>query len=292
MSEYENAVELKGVTKRYDGFTLDSLSFTVPKGCIMGFIGQNGAGKTTTIQSMLNIIPIDSGEISLLGLDHIRDENEAKERMSAVFDDCPFGEVFTAEQIEKVFRGLYLNWSKSTFFQYVDKFQIPRKKKVGNLSKGMKMKLQIAVALSHDAELLVMDEATAGLDPIVRNEILDLFRDYLMDGKRSILMSSHITSDLEKIADCLTFIDNGKLLLTGYKDDILETHGVIKCTREEYKEFAPEDYISARLNDFGAEIMTADRAETARKYSGAIIEKTTLEEIMQFYVNAGKKEWS
>ena len=292
MSEYENAVEIKGLTKRYDGFTLDNISFTVPKGCIMGFIGQNGAGKTTTIQSMLNIIPIDSGEIKLLGLDHIKDENAAKERMSAVFDDCPFGEVFTAEQIERVFRGLYRNWSISTYYQYVEQFQIPRKKKVGNLSKGMKTKLQIAVALSHNAELLIMDEATSGLDPIVRNEILDIFRDYLMDGTRSILMSSHITSDLEKIADCLTFIDNGKLLLTGYKDEILEKHGVIKCTRGEYKEFAPEDYISARLNDFGAEIMTANRASTAKKYSGAIIEKTTLEEIMQFYVNAGKKEWS
>lgn len=292
MTEYENAVEIRGLTKRFDGFTLDNISFTVPKGCIMGFIGQNGAGKTTTIQSMLNIIPIDAGGISLLGLDHIKDENEVKERIGVALDDCPFGEVFTPVQIERVFRGLFRNWRTDTFFRYIDRFQLPRDKKVGNLSKGMKMKLQIAVALSHDAELLIMDEATSGLDPIIRNEILDVFRDYLMDGERSILMSSHITSDLEKIADCLTFIDNGKLLLTGYKDDILETHGVIKCTREEYKEFAPEDYISARLNDFGAEIMTADRAETARKYSGAIIEKTTLEEIMQFYVNAGKKEWS
>ncbi len=154
------------------------------------------------------------------------------------------------------------------------------------------MKLQIAVALSHDAELLIMDEATSGLDPIVRNEILDVFRDYLMDGSRSILMSSHITSDLEIIADCVTFINNGKLLLTGFNDEILEKYGVIKCTREEYQEIDPEDYISARLNDFGVQIMTADRAAAAKKYSGAVIEKTTLEEIMQFYVNAEKKEWS
>lgn len=292
MTEYENAVEIRGLTKCYDGFTLDNISFTVPKGCIMGFIGQNGAGKTTTIQSMLNIIPIDSGEIRLLGMDHIQNENIVKERMSAVFDECPFGEIFTPVQIERVFRGLYRNWQTNTFFRYLDRFQLPRNKKVGNLSKGMKMKLQIAVALSHDAELLIMDEATSGLDPIVRNEILDVFRDYLMDGERSILMSSHITSDLEKIADCVTFIDNGRILLTGYKDELLESHGVIKCTREEYKEFAPEDYISARLNDFGVQFMTADRNAAEKKYSGAIIEKTTLEEIMQFYVNAGKKEWS
>ncbi|MBR4200283.1 MAG: ABC transporter ATP-binding protein [Oscillospiraceae bacterium] len=292
MTEYENAIEIRGLTKRNDGFTLDNVSFTVPKGCIMGFIGQNGAGKTTTIQSMLNIIPIDSGEIRMLGMDHIKSEDEVKERIGAAFDNCPFGEVFTPVQIERVFRGLYRNWNTDTFFRYIDRFQLPRNKKVGNLSKGMKMKLQIAVTLSHDAELLIMDEATSGLDPIIRNEILDVFRDYLMDGERSILISSHITSDIEKIADCVTFIDNGKLLLTGYKDEILEQHGVIKCTREEYQEFAPEDYISARLNDFGAQIMTADRSAAEQKYSGAIIEKTTLEEIMQFYVNAGKKEWS
>ena len=292
MTEYENAVEIRGLTKRYDGFTLAGISFTVPKGCIMGFIGQNGAGKTTTIQSMLNIIPIDAGEIKLLGLDHIKNEDEVKERIAAAFDDCPFGEVFTPVQIERVFKGLYRKWSTDTFFRYIDRFQLPRDKIVGNLSKGMKMKLQIAVALSHDAELLIMDEATSGLDPIIRNEILDVFRDYLMDGERSILMSSHITSDIEKIADCVTFIDNGRILLTGYKDELLESHGVIKCTREEYREFAPEDYISARLNDFGAQIMTADRSAAEQKYSGAIIEKTTLEEIMQFYVNAETKEWS
>lgn len=292
MTEYENAVEIRGVTKHYDGFTLDNISFNVPKGCIVGFIGQNGAGKTTTIHSMLNIIPVDSGVIKLLGLDHISDEKEAKERMGVVFDECPFGEVFTPVQLDRVFRGLYRNWQTDTFFGYLDLFQLPHKKKVGELSKGMKMKLQIAVALSHDAELLIMDEATSGLDPIVRNEILDVFRNYLMDGGRSILMSSHITSDLEKIADCIVFIDNGKILLTGYKDEILEKHGVIKCTREEYPEFSPDDYISARINDFGAELLTADRAAAAAKYSGAIIEKTTLEEIMQFYVNAKKKEWS
>ncbi len=292
MAEYENAVEIRRVTKRYDGFTLDNISFNVPKGCIMGFIGQNGAGKTTTIYSMLNIIPIESGEILLVGMDHVQYESQVKERIGVVFDECPFGEVFTPVQIERVFRGLYRNWQADTFFRYLDLFQLPRKKKVGELSKGMKMKLQIAVALSHNAELLIMDEATSGLDPIVRNEILDVFRDYLMDGERSILMSSHITSDLEKIADCVTFIDKGKILLTGYKDELLEQHGVIKCTREEYKEFAPGDFISARINDFGVQLMTADRNAAEQKYSGAIIEKTTLEEIMQFYVNAGKKEWS
>ena len=292
MSEYENAIELKGVTKRYDGFTLDNVSFTVPRGSIMGFIGQNGAGKTTTIRSLLNITALDSGEIKLLGLDHIKDEYEIKNRIAVVFDELPFHDSFTGEALSRMFSGLYATWDKTEFFKLCDRFGLPVKKKLSKFSKGMKMKMQIATALSHDAELLVMDEATTGLDPIVRNEILDIFREYLIDGNRSILMSSHITSDLEKIADSVTFIDKGKILVTGYKDDILDSHGVIKCTKDEYKEIDPADIVSARLNEFGAEIMTADRNAAAQKYSGAAIEKTTLEEIMLFYVNREKKEWS
>ena len=292
MTEYENAIEIKGITKKYDGFTLDNVSFSVPMGSIMGFIGQNGAGKTTTIRSLLNIIRIDSGEIRLLGLDHVRDEYAIKERIAVVFDELPFHDSFTGEALSKMFTGLYGSWDKEEFFRLCDRFSLPVKKKLSKFSKGMKMKMQIATALSHNAELLIMDEATTGLDPIVRNEILDIFREYLMDGNRSILMSSHITSDLEKIADSVAFIDKGKILITGYKDDILDTHGVIKCTREEYAEIDPADYISARLSDFGAEIMTSDRRAAAKKYSGATIEKTTLEEIMLYYVGRDKKEWS
>ena len=163
---YENALELKDVTKKYDGFTLKNISFNVPKGSIMGFIGQNGAGKTTTIRSMLNLIKIDGGEIKLLGLDHIKSEREIKERIAVVFDELPFHDIFNANQMSKIFRGIYKNWDNETYTNYLDRFQLPRKKKIGQFSKGMKMKLQIACALSHKAELLVMDEATTGLDPI------------------------------------------------------------------------------------------------------------------------------
>ena len=154
------------------------------------------------------------------------------------------------------------------------------------------MKLQIAFALSHHAELLVMDEATTGLDPVVRNEILEIFLEYLQDDSHSILMSSHITSDLEKIADSVTFIDRGKLLLSGYKDDILEHHGIIKCSKSDYRNIDPEDIVSARLTDFGAEAMVADRKAAARKYSGLVIDPAALDEIMVYYVNRKKKEWS
>ena len=292
MTEYENAIEISGLTKKYDGFTLDSVSFAVPKGSIMGFIGQNGAGKTTTIRALLNIIKADGGEIKMLGLDNIGNEYDIKERIAVVFDELPFHDSFTGTALSKMFAGLYGSWDEKRFFELCDRFGLPTKKKLAKFSKGMKMKMQIATALSHNAELLIMDEATTGLDPVVRNEILDMFREYLMDGDKSILMSSHITSDLEKIADCVTFIDKGRILLTGYKDEILDSHGVIKCTKAEYKDIAPDDFISARVNDFGAEIMVADRAAAAKKYSGATIEKTTLEEIMLFYVNREKKEWS
>ncbi len=292
MNNYTNAIEINGLTKKYDGFTLDNICFNVPKGSIMGFIGQNGAGKTTTIRALLNITKSDAGTIKMLGLDHIQDEYEIKEHIAAVFDEIPFHESFNAIQVGKMFKGLYSGWNEQKYFEYLDRFSLPRKKKIAKFSKGMKMKLQISAALSHGARLLIMDEATTGLDPVVRNEILDIFREYLQDEENSILMSSHITSDLDKIADCVTFIDKGKILLTGYKDEILESHGILKCAKDDFKEIAAEDYVSARVTDFGVEAMVADKAKAKQRYSGALIEKTNLEEIMLFYVNREKKEWS
>lgn len=292
MGVYENAIEIKGITKKYDGFTLDNVSFNVPKGSIMGFIGQNGAGKSTTIRSLLNIIPIDSGEIRMLGMDHIKDEKEIKERIAVVFDELPFHDVFNAKDMSRIFEGIYPKWDRSAYVRYLERFQLPMKKKIGEFSKGMKMKLQIACALSHEAELLIMDEPTSGLDPVVRDEILRIFMEYLEDGERSILMSSHITSDLEKIADSITYIDRGKILLSGYKDEILEMHGVIKCSKEQLAEIDPADIVSARVNAFGAEAMVADREAASCKYRGLLIDPTTLEEIMLYYVNRDKKEWA
>ncbi len=292
MSDFTNAIEIQGITKKYDGFTLDNISFNVPRGSIMGFVGQNGAGKTTTIRSILNIIPIDSGKISLLGMDHLKNEEEIKERIAVVFDEMPFHDLFTAKDMGRIFKGLYQKWSDQTFQQFMERFQLPMNKKLGKFSKGMKMKMQIACALSHEAELLIMDEATTGLDPVVRSEILDIFLEYLQDEDHSILMSSHITSDLEKIADSVTFIDKGRILLSGYKDEILDSHGILKCTKRDYKDLDPEDFISARLTDFGAEALVNDRAAVARKYSGAVIDPASLDEIMVYYVNKGKKEWS
>lgn len=292
MNDFENAIELKGVTKKYDGFTLNNVSFAVPKGSIMGFIGQNGAGKSTTIKAILGIIGIDSGEIQIFGKDHLKEEYELKEDIAAVFDELPFHDNLNAKQISIIMSGMFRNWDKELFFQYLERFGLPQKKKCGKFSKGMRMKLQIAVALSHGAKLLIMDEATTGLDPVVRNEILDIFLEYLQDENKSILMSSHITSDLEKIADSVTFIDNGEILLSDYKDSVLETHAVIRCGKADYAAIEKADFISARISDFGAEVMVSDKEAMRKKYPKLMIESTSLEEIMLFYVNRKKKEWS
>ncbi len=292
MDDCENVLELNGVTKKYDGFTLDNVSFSVPKGSIMGIIGQNGSGKTTIINSILNITKINDGKIKIFGKDHIENERDIKEDIAVVFDEVPFNDGFNAKNLNIMFSGLYKNWNKKCFFEYIERLDLPVKKKIGKFSKGMKMKMQIAAALSHDAKLLVMDEATTGLDPVVRSEILDIFCEYLSDGERSIFMSSHITSDIERVADSLTFIDKGRILLSGYKDDILDSHAVMRCTKADFEEISKEDYISARLGDYGVEILTSDKENVKRKYSGAVIEKTTLDEIMLFYVNREKKVWS
>ena len=291
MNEYENAIEISGVTKRYEGFTLDNVSFNVPKGSIMGFIGQNGAGKTTTIRSLLNITNIDEGEIRLLGLDHLDGEFEIKKRLAVVFDELPFHDVFNASDMARIFEGLYPEWDNAVYSAYLERFKLPAKKKIGQYSKGMKMKLAIAIALSHRAELLVMDEATTGLDPVVRDEILHIFMEYLRDGERSILMSSHITGDLEKIADSVTFIDKGKILLSGYKDVILETHGILKCGKDEIGNIDRADIVSVRANEFGAEVMLCDRESAAHKYGGAIVDPASLDDIMLYYVHKNEMGW-
>ena len=293
MSEQtENVIEVNGITKKYDGFLLDNVSFNVAKGSIMGFIGQNGSGKSTTINAILNIIRTDSGNIKVFGMDNRKHETEIKKHISAVFDELPFHDELNADALNKIFRDIYFEWNSEIFRSYLDRFQLPRKKKFGQFSKGMKMKLQIATALSHNAKLLILDEATTGLDPVIRNEILDIFLEFLQDEENSVFMSSHITTDIEKVADSVTFIDKGKILLSGFKDDILNSHGVIKCSKSDFNEIEKSDFISARVTDFGAEVLISDRKKALQKYSGAIIDPTTLEEIMLFYVNQNKKEWS
>lgn len=291
----EYAIEIDNLSKKYDGFALKDVSIKLQKGTIMGFIGQNGAGKTTTIKSILNLIPVDTGTIRILGLDHIKDEYKIKEQTAVIFDAMPFHDSITARQLGKIMKGMYKSFNSEKYAGYIESFSLPFNKKISQFSKGMKMKLQIAAALSRDVRLLIMDEATAGLDPVVRNEMLNVFMEFMQDEDHSIFMSSHITSDLEKIADALTFIHNGKVILSGHKDDILAAHGVIKCRREDVAAIDDGDIIGIHLTDYNAEVMVSDKEGCIRKYPDMIMDGTTLDEILLFYVKAmtnGKKEWS
>lgn len=287
--EYENAIEIRNLCKQYDGFALQDVNITVPKGCIMGFVGQNGAGKTTTIRSILNMIPMDSGEIKILGYDSKTEERLAKEDIGVVFDEMGFHKKLNAAQLNKMFRNIYKNWEENVFFEYLEQFGLPGKKPIGKFSRGMQMKLQIAVALSHHARLLILDEPTSGLDPIVRNEILDVFLGYIEDENHTILMSSHIISDLERIADYITFIDKGRVLLSDERIRILENHRLIKCGTDEIEKLPKEHIVGKRLSQFGAEILIRNPLDWERECSACLTEDVSLEEIMLFYV-AGSKQ--
>lgn len=288
MEEY--AIELENVSKQYDGFLLDKISFKVVKGTVMGFVGQNGSGKTTTIKALLGINKIDEGNIKINGRD-ILDKELVKGDIGVIFDEIPFQQNLKIYQLQRMLKYFFINWNDEVFLKYIKKFNLPLKKKISELSKGMKMKLQIATCLSHNAKTLIMDEPTTGLDPVVRNEILNEFMDFMLDEDHSILISSHITSDLEKIADSITFIHNGKMLLSDDKNMILENFGIYRCADIKNIPIKEEDIVSIRKNEFGYEVMT--RNITSYKSNNIEFDKVSLDEIMLFHIKgtASSKEW-
>ena len=283
----ENILEVKNLCKNYKDFSLKDVSLGLPKGAIMGFIGQNGVGKTTTIKTILNITERQSGEILINGLDNLKDEIAVKEQLGVVFDDLCFHDFLKINQINKVMRGVYKQWDEQLFFKYMERFSLPLNKKIANFSRGMRMKLSIAIALSHNAKLLILDEPTSGLDPIVRNEILDCFLEYVKNEENSILLSSHILSDLEKVADYLTFIDGGKVFLSDSKDNLLESHSLIKCSEKDLSLIDKEDIVFVKGYAYSCEVLIKSGFE---KYSSLTTEKPTLENIMLFYASANKGE--
>lgn len=281
----EKSIEIHNVNKTYKDFSLKDVSFNVPRGCVTGFIGQNGAGKSTTIKAVLNMIKTDSGDIRVFGADNIDEEFAIKENIGVVFDDIGFHEKLKPKHIDRILKGIYKKWDSDLFFSYLDKFGLPLNKRVGDYSRGMQMKLQIATALSHNASLLVMDEPTGGLDPIVRNEILDIFMEFIQDSEHTVFLSSHIITDLERIADYIVFIDRGKILLAEDKDTMSERHGILKCTEEQFARVDKKDVIGYRRSSFGIEALVGSRDTCRAKYRDMLCEKTSLEEIMLFYVN-------
>ena len=280
-------IELEHVVKDYGDFKLDDISFAVPQGCICGFVGQNGAGKTTTIQLILDVIKRDGGQLRVFG-EEVVNKPQLKEDIGVVYDEMGFHEFMTPKQISKMMKYIYSNWDEERFFALLKQLSLPSRKKCGAFSRGMRMKLQIAVAMSHHAKLLIMDEPTSGLDPIVRNEILTLFQEYVIDEEHTIFLSSHITSDLERIADRIVFINGGRIVLEGDKDELLEMHGIMKCKKGQEEQIEQADVVSSSKSAFGVDVLVKDRQGCMQKYPKMIIEGANLDEIMVFYVNQNR----
>ena len=284
----ENILEIKNLSKKYNGFELKNVSIELPKGMIMGFIGENGAGKTTTIKSILNVINRDSGEIKIFGLDNKENERKIKEDIGVVLDDSFLSEYLNPSDLNKIMKNIYKNWDEKLYFKYIEDFKLPKEKISKEYSSGMKMKLKIAVALAHHPKLLILDEPTSGLDPVARNEILDIFQEFIQDEEHGIFVSSHITSDLEHIADYITFINNGEIIFTKTRDELLENYGIVKCSEEQFKKIDKKDYIKYKKNRYEYDVLIEDKYEFKKKYDISVIDKPSLEDIMLIYIKGEK----
>lgn len=274
-----NALEVQGLCKSYPDFSLNKVSFSLPTGYIMGFVGQNGAGKTTTIRLILNMIRRTGGNIEIFGMDNIADEQKIKQDIAVVFDDTFFVDTWRLSEVEGAVRGFYANWDSVKYNEYLKSFGLPAGKRVKELSRGMKMKLMLAVAMSHDAKLLLLDEPTSGLDPVARDELLDILGTYISDGQRSILFSTHITSDLEKIADYITLIRRGSIFYSGTKDDLLEGFFLVKGGPDDLSGSLREKIIGATVHatGFTGLLRASDRAAAP---AGVVSETPTIDEIL------------
>ena len=276
-------LQVENLTKRYSGFTLDHVSFSVPKGTIMGLIGENGAGKSTTIDGILGLINKDDGTVSFWGQE-ISSSKQLKEDIGVVFDDINFYETLTPAKVGKISSAAYKQWDGHLYLDYLKRFQLPVDKEIKTLSKGMKMKLCIAVALSHKPKLLILDEATSGLDPVMRDDILDVFLEFVQDENHSIMMSSHITTDLEKVADYITFIHQGKVIFSKRKDELCHRYGIIRCGDAVFDQIDKKDVLAYHKDDDQWKVLVTDKEKAKRKYENVIVGDATIDEILLLYV--------
>lgn len=283
-SAVKKILQVQNLTKEFKGFKLDNISLSMEKGYIMGFIGPNGAGKSTTIKLIMNLLRKDAGEILVFGKDNIRHEKEIKNRIGFVYDENYYYEELTPLQMKRVFAPLYKNWDDNAFTNYMRRFELPLNKQIKDLSKGMKMKYSLTIALSHNADLLIMDEPTSGLDPIVRRELLDILTSVSREEDKGVFFSTHITSDLDRVADFITFINEGKVVFSSAKDDILENYCLVKGANGLIGEEEKKNFIGIRENRFGFEGLAMDR-KNIRKMLGEsiVIEKPTLDDIMLYF---------
>lgn len=277
-----NALEIRSLQKHRKGFSLDGINLTLPAGCIMGLIGENGAGKTTTIKLMLDMIRKDGGTVRILGKDSAE---ISKEDIGVVLDEVGLPTCLTACQVDKIMSKAYTQWSSDEFFAYLKRLNVPENKAFSALSRGMKMKLGIACALSHKAKLLILDEATSGLDPVVRDEVIDILLDFTRDEEHSVLISSHIVSDLEKICDYIAFLHKGRLMLCEEKDRLYEQYGIIRCDEKTLSAIEPSAVIGKRVSAFGVEAIV--RRDTVPE--GVSIAPVGIEELFVFMVKEAAK---
>ena len=283
---------LKKVNKRYDktNFFLKDISFSVPEGSILGFIGENGAGKSTTMNCILNVIGKDSGDIEIFGKKMSDENTDIRESIGVVYDSNNFPGHLTAGQLADILGKIYKEWNNAVFEEYLKRFALPESQKIKTYSRGMSMKLAIAAALSHNPKLLILDEATSGLDPIMRDEILDVLLEFVKQENHSILLSSHITSDLEKIADYIVFIHNGEIILNKTKDELIYEYGVIRCSESDYLSISQDDILSYIKKDYQIDVLISDRKLMEKKYKNLIIDSVSLDEIMLLLVKGERNE--
>lgn len=277
-------LQVNNLTKQYSDFKLDNVSFSLPKGTIMGLIGENGAGKSTTINAILDLIKKDDGTVTFWGQELSSDPRRLKEDIGVVFDGINFYETLTPAKIGQISKAAYTQWDQHLYNEYLTKFQLPTKNEVKTFSKGMKMKLCIAVALSHHPKLLILDEATSGLDPVIRDDILDVFLDFVQDEQHSILMSSHITTDLEKIADYITFIHQGKVMFCKTKDEHRYRYGIIRCGAALFDAIDKTEVLAYRKCDYQWDVLVADKEKARRKYKSAVVDDASIDDILLLYV--------
>lgn len=283
-----NILEVSGLKKDFGSFSLQDVSFSLQEGCITGFIGINGAGKTTTIKSILGLVLKDAGTIKLLGKDVEHNEKELKNHIGVVLDEGYFYEDLTISEMKNILAPAYSNWDETAFNHNISRFKLQPKQKISTLSKGMKMKYAIALALSHHADLLIMDEPTSGLDPLVRSELMDILLEFMKEDGKSVFFSTHITSDLDKVADVLILIDNGKIVLSEEKDILLDTHGLIKGDKSLLNAATRKLFLKLNETGYGFEGITNKKAAVHQQMNGVLIERPTIEDIMLAYIGGNR----
>lgn len=288
----DNILEIQNLKKRYKNsqFELNINHFEIPRGFIMGFVGENGSGKTTTIRCILNLLKRDSGTIKVFGRELTDKDKKMREDIGVVFDSSVFSKELSVNKISKIMQYTYINWDNDKYYGLIERFGLSPDNKISTYSKGMLMKLSIAAALSHTPKLLLLDEATSGLDPVVRDDILDVLLSFVQQEENSILLSSHITSDLEKIADYITFIDKGGIVLTDKNDDILRKYGVIRCSEEVFRSIDLSDAIAWRRKGYQVDILVPDINIARQKYKELIIDHTNIEEVMLMFAKGERDE--